>query len=284
MIKKITLLLLLITSVNFYSQKKLKGNGVVTVKKKKLKDFKKIILNNDFKVTLIKSDSPAIEIETDENLHDYINYSVSDSLFILKSDNKLRPKKTLNITLFCSENLSEIQLYSDSEIESLNTLNLASLIVKINNFSKADLSVKSDYFQLINKNKSKIQLRAKTKLNIDSNITDLSTGASSDTQVIIRADSLNINSTEKATLEIEGSVNSSNITTSNSSTLDGKNLNAKTAHLVTKDGSELSIKVFDDVIIESSGKSKLDLYGNPKIELKRFTNTAELHKKELSKK
>ncbi len=283
MIRKITLLLLFTISMNLFSQNKIKGNGIVTSVKTKVNDFKKIIVSNDFEVVLVKSNSPAIEIETDENLIEVIKFNVSDSIFTLGTVNKLKPKKTLNITIFCSENLNEIELNNDATIETLNTLNVAKMALKVNDYANADISVKSNEFQLINNNQSKIQLRSKTKLNIESPSIDLSIAKSSNTSAIVRTDSLTINIKEKGSLDIEGTTSKQNITTKGDAKLKAKNLTSKNTFIALKEESDVSVQASENIIIEASGESKLELYGNPKIEIKQFLNSAKIYKGEFKK-
>jgi len=283
MIKKITLLLIL-TSINLFSQEKIKGNGIVTVVKENLDPYNKIILKNDFKVILIKADAPAIEIETDENIHEAINYFVSDGTLVLQTDQKIRPKKALNITIFCTYNLKEVELQDDIEIETLSTINVDEMLLKINDYAKADFSIKANKFKLINKNNSKIQLRSKSKINIDSPSVDLMIGASSTTSVIVKSDSLNVNLKDKATLELEGMSDYLNAMARDNTNFKGRNFNVKESHIITKNNSELSIQAFDKITIEASEKSEIELYGNAKIELEKFADQTKLHKKELSNK
>lgn len=282
--KTIIFALLLLISTSLFSQEKLKGNGFTSVIKNELEAFHKISIHNDFKITLIKSDTPAIEIETDENLHESINYSVTDSLFKIETSYKLKPKKTLNITLFCTNNLKEIELNEDTEIETLNTLNFTNIILKINDYAKANMSIKSDTLKLVNNNISKIQLRSKTKLNIESIVTDFTINGSSNTQAVVKSDLLNIALKDRASLSIEGNTNNLTATTKGSSDFKGSNLNAKKATIVTKDNTELAIQAFESINIEASNKSKIELYGNAKISLNKFTDTAKLYKKQHNSK
>lgn len=282
MIKKITLLTLLVVSSTIFSQSKIKGNGLVSTIKTELKAFNKIAIENDFKVLLIKSNTPSIEIETDENLHDAIKFNITDSILVLNTNNKLKPKKTLNITIFCTDILNEITLKNNSKIETLNMLNVSNMSLKINDYAKANLSVKSNNFKLASNNASKIQLRSKSKLNIESKSTALLIGGSSNTDITIRTDSLHINLKDKASLDIEGTATNLNTILKDNTNFKGKNLNVKEAIVAIKNSSELSINTSEKIIIHSSEKSEIELYGNPKILLEKFTNSSKLHKKELN--
>lgn len=283
MMKKITLLALLTISLSVFSQAKIKGTGNVSLIKTDLTAYNKLVINNDFRVVLIKSDNPSIEIETDDNLHDAIKVNVTDSIFTLNTFNKLKPKKTFNITIFYTALLDEITVNDDAQIETLNTLNVSNMTVNINNYAKTDLSIKSDTFNLNNNNEAKIKLLSKSKLNIESKLTNLKLAGSSISHVVIRTDSLNITLKNKASLEVEGTATKLNAIAQGNGDIKGKNLNIEEASIFTKDDTNLSAKITEKLLLESYGKSKVELYGNPVITLAKFTDSAKLHKKEFKK-
>ncbi len=282
MSKKITLSIFSVfISFTVISQQKIKGNGILTTKKTPLDVFYKADLNNDFEITLIKSNESAIEIETDENIHNAIKFSVVDSVLVLKTYNKIKPKKGLKITIFCTNTLREIQIDDDVEIETLNTIHLDELILKINDYAKANISLNSKKFNLINNNRSRLQLNSKSKLNIESPFVDLSLGASSYTDVLLRTDSLFVKLKERATIKTEGNSNYSNILANESTDFKGKNLSIKQTFIATKGEAEAIVQTIDNITIEASESSEIKLYGNPKVIINKFTNNAKILKKEL---
>jgi hypothetical protein len=278
---KITLLLLVCSIYsNTFSQKKIKGNKVVTKVETTLKAFNKLVINNDFKITLLKSDNSLIEIVTDENIHSAINISSKDSILTVSTSNKIK-SSSLNITVFYNNSLKEIVLNNDAQIESLSTLQTNSMLLKINDYSIANLSIKSEKFSLINNNKSRIQLRSKSKLNIDSNQVDLDLNESSKTEMIIKSDNINSKMHGNASINIEGTANYVKAITTESSDFKGEKLNVKNCSTTIKDTASFSILTSEEITIEASEKSKTEIYGNPKITLTRFTGTSKLLKKEL---
>ncbi len=282
MSKKITLSIFSVfISFTVISQQKIKGNGILTTKKTPLDVFYKADLNNDFEITLIKSNESAIEIETDENIHNAIKFSVVDSVLVLKTYNKIKPKKGLKITIFCTNTLREIKINDDVEIETLNTIHLDELILKINDYAKANISLNSKRFNLINNNRSRLQLNSKSKLNVESPFVDLSLGASSYTDILIKTDSLFLKLKERATIKTEGYSNYSNILANESTDFKGKNLSIKQTFIATKGEAEAIVQTSDNITIEASETSEIKLYGNPKVIINKFTNNARILKKEL---
>ena len=80
MIKKVVLIAILISSfstINAQRKDKIKGNKIVTTEKTSIDDFSRLLIGEDFKITIVKRDSPFVEITTDENLHKVIEMSVN---------------------------------------------------------------------------------------------------------------------------------------------------------------------------------------------------------------
>lgn len=282
--RKALLLIIIIITSNLFSQEKIKGNGEVTINKTELSSFKKIIVDEDFEILLINSDMPSVEVETDENLHEVIEFKVIDSTLTFNKTKKIRSKKRLNITVFYTDELNEIILKEDAEIEALRTIKVDNMLLKINDYGIADLNIKSNTFKLINNNKSRIQLRSKSKLTIESSIVDLILNKSSNTFANIKTDSLKVNTNERSKIEIEGFSKVLNASINESSDFTGKDLEVTETFINSSGSSEFSIYTTDNITIESSDKSEIDLYGDAKIMINRFTNSSKLHKKELPKK
>ncbi len=282
--KIITLLFLVILSQLSFSQDKVKGNGVIGTVETKVNPFKKIALFNEFEVTLIKSDAASVEIETDENLHEEIEISVVDSVLTVETSTKLRPKNKLEVTIFCTDHLDNIELNDDSSITSLSTINLAELEVNINDKSKANLILKTqNNFKLISKNKGKLQLKSNSKFNVITPRAALDLAESANTLMDIKTDTLSLSLKKNAFLEISGSTQLVDIVNQNNSDLRAKSFRAKAINLIVKDNSNCEVNAIDNITVEASDKSKIELYGDPKIELVKFRNTAKIFKKETKK-
>ncbi len=282
--KKALLLIIIIITSNLFSQEKIKGNGEVTINKTELSSFKKIIVDEDFEILLINSDMSSVEVEADGNLHEVIEFKVIDSTLTFNKTKKIRSKKRLNITVFYTDELNEIILKEDAEIEALRTIKADNMLLEINDYGIADLKIESNTFKLINNNKSRIQLRSKSKLTIESSIVDLILNKSSNTFANIKTDSLKVNTNERSKIEIEGFSKVLNASINESSDFTGRDLEVTETFINSSGSSEFSIYTTDNITIESSDKGEIDLYGDAKITINKFTNSSKLHKKELPKK
>ncbi|TCI90743.1 GIN domain-containing protein [Tenacibaculum sp. M341] len=271
----------LLLSVYIYCQEKIKGNGVLSIKKTPLTYFSKVEVGNNFEITLIKSSESAIEIETDENIHEHLNTSVSDSILVLKTSKKIRPKKGLKITLFFTDNLKEIVLSDNAKLETINAINIDELNLFMNDYAKVNLHVKSNKFTLTNNTIRAIQLNAKAKLKIESAYAGFNLSNATSTNVSIKSDSIAVSLINKASLKINGITKALSVTAEKNTGFKGIDLEASKTFVKASGNSQCILNCKNDITIDASEESILELYGIPKITVNRFTNNAKLLKREV---
>jgi len=282
MIKNLLSIVLLILLTNsIIAQEKIKGNKQVTTIETEIDSFNKIIVGEKFTISFKKSDEASVEIKTDKNLHDVIKFSVSDSVLKFKTTKRITSKKELKIIVNYTDALKEIELKDNAELNSVNTVDNVGILLKINDNARANLNLKNYSFKLINNNDSKIKISSKSRLNIESKLVDLELNEGSKTEALIICDSLTVNMYQRATANIEGDALYVKANTINSTNFLAKNLSVSKCEVITEDSSDFEIQVIDDFIIEASGNSEVYIYGDPKITLNKFTESAQLYKKEL---
>ena len=79
--KQILLIVLtLISSITFAQKKeKIKGNKNVIINEYTIDAFNRIVIGEKFEIELLEGSEPSIFIEADENLHEVIDFIVTDS-------------------------------------------------------------------------------------------------------------------------------------------------------------------------------------------------------------
>ena len=275
-----TILLIVFISNTSTAQSKIKGNRNVTIIETEVNSFNKLVLGDKFKASIIKDTKASVEIETDENLHDVIQFGVADSVLSFKPTKRITSFKKMNITIRYNEALHKIHLKDNAELNAVNTIDNEEIYLKIDDNSNANINVKNEAFNLINNSSSSMKIGAKSRLNIDSSIVNLELNESSKTEALISCDTLNVDMYQRADAKIEGDLKFIKANTINSTHLVGKNLTTNSCEIISEDSSDFSIEVLDDIIIESSGSSEVYLYGNPEITIRKFSDSAKLHKKE----
>ena len=278
MIKKIVLIAILtfsLSNVNAQRKDKIKGNKIVTTEKTTVEDFTRILIGEDFKVDIVKGETPSVEIKTDENLHEVIEVNVNDNTLTLKSTKRITSKKELDIRITYTDALNLIETKEDGQISTINTIDIPELTVKATGSSKMFLTLKSDMFKFINSDKSKAEL------NVTANTSTLELSDNSKLEALINSTDIKIDLYQRADAKIEGDVDTLNIRADNNTNFIGRNLTSNICTVLAEGSSDVYIQAIEEVIIDATGSSEVYLYDNPKITINKFEGTVKLHKKEL---
>ncbi|QCE42121.1 GIN domain-containing protein [Psychroserpens sp. NJDZ02] len=267
------LLFILMTTITFAQKKqKVKGSRVLTTKMTGVNAFQRLVLNEEFEVRLVKSDSTKVSIMTDDNLHEYIKIVSQDSTLTLKTTGRLQEKK-LEIIVYYSDLLNTIELKEDAEISSTSSLDFKDLTLTTSGNAKAYLTIESNLFKLINNDK------AKAELNITAKAATLELNNSSKVEALINASKIVVDLLESADAKIEGDTENLILNADNSSEFNGENLTTKNATVTAENRAKANIAASDNLVINASGTSILEIYGSSKITIEHFEGNAILKKK-----
>lgn len=271
----VSLLFILFSLSSGFSQEKIKGDRNVISKETQIYPFKKLVLSEKFDVILTEDDNASIEIEADENLHEYIKFEVIDSVLSFKTTAKIVSSKKLEIKLQYTKELKEIELFENSEVSALTNINTPTMTLKTSDNSRAYLNIRSPFFNFIGQGKSK------SRLNIESKEVELELNDYSNLEALVTTETLTANIYMHAKTNLEGSSNQLLLNTIASADFGGKNLTVNTCNLNAEDTSDVTLNVSEVITINASGNSDIILYGNAKVNLETFTGSAILQKKEL---
>lgn len=253
---------------------KIKGDRNVTIKQSYIDPFNKIIVGEDFSVEIIYNSKPSVEIETDENLHQYIEFGVNAGVLTFKTTKKITSSKKMNIKVNYSEGLETIETLEDGEIRSLTSLELKNAILKTSGSSKAYLNIRTDKFDYTSLDK------ARSKLNVNANATTLLLGDNCKVEALINTKTAKINLSQKASANVEGIAEDITLRSDLSASFDGKEFATNTCNMVVEGNSSSTVRVKNDLVVELTGSGEVYLYGSPKITLNKFMGSSKLQKKE----
>ncbi|WP_396162507.1 GIN domain-containing protein [Flavobacterium sp.] len=277
MTKKISFLLtlLLFTSLVVAQKKeKIKGSKIVTVSVKEIPVFENIEINDNFEVFLVKSEKPSFEIEADDNLHDIISYEVIAGTLKVTSLREVTGEKKFAIRINYTSELKLITAKNESSIHALADLELDNITIKNYDNSRAFLNVKANYFALI------LNDKAEAEINIKADNTSIELSKNADLKALLNSKEFKLDMYQKSQAEIEGNVNNAKIRLDNDIVLTAKKLVIADLELTIENYAKCYINVTDELALIASGKSEIELLGNSKIEISKFTNNATLYKKD----
>lgn len=255
------------------STEKVKGNRNVTILQTNIEPYHTIVLDEDFEIEVIFDQTPYVEIETDENLHEFIEFQVIDSVLTFNKTIKITSKKKLKIKATYNDALKHIEITDNAEISSLTTMNLDGGSLKSRGASKAGLTIKSDNFNFDGDDKSKV------KLNLTSENCAIIMSGNSKLEALINTSDITATLYQRAVANIEGSSKQAKIELDNNAELNAKNLTINTCDVICNISSNANLEVLEAITIDASGASSIYLYQNPKIVINKLADTAKLQKK-----
>lgn len=277
MIKRITLLFLVLFATTFtFAQKKekIKGSKIVTHTIKKVENFENIEIEDNIEVYLVKADSASVEIEADDNLHDVVNFSVAGNTLRIYTLKNISGAKKFTIRINYAAQLTSITAKNDSKVYALNELQLENITIRNFDNSSSFLNVNSSSFTLV------LNDKAEAEINVKSKNTSLEISKNAILKALVASPEVKLDMYEKAKVKIEGDAEIFKIRLDNNSNLTADKFTTKTMDLTIEGYSKCEVNVIDSIAIDASGKTDIELYGEPKIEMRKFTNNATLYKKE----
>lgn len=274
--KKINLLVLslFITGLSFAQQKeKIKGTKIVKTEKYEVEAFQEIEIEDNLEVYLIKADKNAVEIEADDNLHNAIDRKTYGKTLRINTNKEIATYKKIDVRIFYTDSLKLITVKHNAKLNAFNDLNVKNLTIKTLDYSKSQLNVTAPNFTLLSNDKSKIDLNLKS----EDAIVEMS--KNSELKALINTGKLKFDMYQKASANLEGEANELKLRLDNNTKYVGKNLTSKSTTLTIEGHTDCDIATNGNLAISASGKSKLAIYGDPKIEIIKFADEAILQKK-----
>jgi hypothetical protein len=274
--KKITITLLLLLSATIVlAQKKEKTNGskTVTTEQKEISNFSALEIEDNLEVYLERGEKPEIKIEADDNLHDIIAVELEDKTLRLYTSKKAIKYKKLIVRITYTKDLKLITSKNETNIYAIEQIQLENMTIKTLGDSKFFINANTKNFLLQSEDNSKVEL------NLKSEKAKIQLSKNSSLKSLITAAELACDLYQKANANIEGDVTNAAFRLDNNSNLTANKLTAKNIDLTSESYSNCSLNAETNIIIDAHENSEIQLFGNPKIEIRQFTDEAKLLKK-----
>ena len=272
--KIITLTLIFCTFLAFAQKKeKAKGSKIVKLEQKQIESFQNLEVADNLEVFLVKGNECALEIEADDNLIEFIEYKSAGNTLKIGTSRDITSFKKLSVRVTYTDNFKMVIAKNDTNITTLSDMTLDNITFKTFDYAKLYLNAKTKSFTLMANDKSR------TELNLTSEKTAIDLSKNAQLKALISSTSMKFDQYQKSSATVEGDVTELDLRLDNNATFNGEKLTAKNAEIKAEGYSNTTLIVATKVIIDESGKSEIELYGEPKIELKKFTESAVLRKK-----
>ena len=272
---KITVFIILLSTLISSAQEKLKGNKIVTIKDRNIAEFTTIEVIDNLNVFLVYNEKQSVEVEADSNLQNSILTELNNGILTIRTSEIIGRNKALNIHLKVNKNIEEINAYNNAKVSSKNSLAIDDLT--INSYDDAVFNLK------LNLKKIEIHGTEKSKLNLEI-LTEMVTVRienSCNLTATIDAKETTMVGLDNATATLKGTSNSLEIEFSGDTYYKGKDFIAANAIVKSNNNAKLYAHVTKELSLHSNNSSEVHLYANPTITLHEFYDKALIRKREL---
>ncbi|AWI26010.1 GIN domain-containing protein [Flavobacterium pallidum] len=276
--KKITfaLVLLLVSGMALAQGKeKVKGSKIVVIEQKQVDTFDGLEVRDNLEVSLIKGDKAGVELEADDNLQSALGISMNGSMIILSMAKDITGEKKFSVRVTYTDSFKTIITRNDAKANALEEVKLDDIAFQCFDNSKLYLNLGCKSFSITADDKSKVELNAKAESG------NLVLSKNAEIKALISATALKCDLYQKASAKIEGDVIDMILRMDNNAAYTGKSMTVKNMSLTTEGYVNCSVNAETSLILEASGSSEVTIYGEPKIDLKKFADNAKLMKKAL---
>lgn len=262
------------TSLAFAQDKeKIKGSKVVTIEQKEIKDFESLEVEDNLEVFLIKGDKCGVEIEADDNLHDEIIFFENGGNLQISSKKEVTSSKKFSVRITYTDTFKMAMAKEKASITALSDISLNDFTFKTFDSAKIFANVVTKKFTLMANDKSKIEL------NLKSEETTIEMSKNAVLKALIASNAMKFDMYQKTSAVVEGDVIDLKLRLDNNADFTGKNLATKNSEITTEGYTNCSILVSTKATIDARGKSEIQLFGEQRIEIKNFLDSATLYKK-----
>ena len=268
------LILLFVTTLTFAQKKeKIKGSKTVTTLHKEVGSFNALEIEDNLEIYLEKAEKNEIKIEADDNLHDIISLDLRDNTLRLYTTKTATNFKKLIVRVRYTNDFKMVTIKNEATVNAIQEIQLNDITFKTFDFSKLYSNVNAKNFVLQSNDKSK------TELNLKSENATIELSKNATLKALITTNELKCDLYQKTSANIEGNAANANIRLDNNAILIGNKLTIKNANLTAESYSSCSIFAETSISIEAANKAEIQLFGTPKIEVRKFADEAKLFKK-----
>jgi len=119
-----------------------RGNGNIEIEEIEISSFDKVNIGGNYKVTFVQSEDTKVIIETDENLHRYINTELFNNTLSINNVHNLKGSDGIKIKVYYNS-LNKIYSTGASKIANEGIIQTDQLIINLSGVGAIDLEIKT---------------------------------------------------------------------------------------------------------------------------------------------
>lgn len=234
--------------------------------------FNRIEIDEDVPMVLVPGNQPSYAIHADDNLIDIFRFQVVDSTLRVSSFYKVRSSKKLELTVVFPE--LEFLKVNGSEVE-IDRPKGESLLVELGQNSKLEGTLGGAFVSV----DATADARSELRIGADTLVSTMTDRAQQQIHVM-QAQSVRLTMGGNSKADLSGETNGLSVAISENANLGAKRLDAETTEVVSRDRSRAEVRASSVLFLNSEGNAETEFYGEGKVEVERFNDSAVLRKKE----
>lgn len=255
-----TALLMVITGTSEAAPKRIKGSGNIVSKEVTVEVFEGIHASRAIKVKLVEGAAGKVQIAADDNLIEWVQAKVSNSVLHLTIDNDVRSIQNVHVT---------ITVPTDGRLGSLKATSAAKIesgvrIVKKNVEVKASSSgeVKADI--VAEKCTIDTSSAGEYKGEVKSNFCHAVANSSAEIEMTLTTQKCYLNSSSAAEIVVRGAALGATLNASSAADILGAHFAVKSCHADASSAGEIAICCLETFKGNASSAGEIRFYGKPK--------------------
>jgi len=262
---------LLVCSPGYGQRKpKIKGNRSVTTVDKPLNAFSHLQVTDDLEVVLEPGNQEAVRIEADDNLIDILRFEQDGDTLKISSFYTITGSKELNIIL-TYQNLKTLRVEHGGVVAE-QSIDAGAFDIHLSEGATAILAVRAAQVQL------DMEGNASSELNIVSDSLVARFADQSRAFIYSSEGALDFSLSGRAAVTLEGTGKSLTLSMTDNAALKAAGMEVGEITAFLNANTQAHLFSLTNLAFEGRDKSKLFVYGEPKIEVLGFFDMAELHK------
>lgn len=217
------------------------GNGKLVTEERTVSFFNGLSASTGLDVVITQGEKDFIEVESDDNLIEYIITEVRDGILKIHWKNNINVKKyTKAVVRVTFKHLNSIKASSSADIYGKGVIRAES--IKISASSAADV-----------------------ELTVEAQLVEGNASSSGDLDLDVTADKIELSSSSGADIDIKGAAEMLIASVSSGADIDAKKFIAKKADVSASSGGDIDVHVSDELEVSASSGGDVTYYGDPKI-------------------
>lgn len=142
---------------------RIEGDGNVTKKSRKVDNFSAVSVSSGIDLYLTQGNTVSLEVEADQNLHEYIITEVEDGVLKIYVDGSIRSAKEMKVYLTFRE-IDTLSASGGSDVGASGTISLDKLTIECSGGSDLKMDLKVDELKLSTSGGSDASLSGEVKV------------------------------------------------------------------------------------------------------------------------